>query len=81
VVQEDLGMTPKHYGRIARLRRALARDGSRESWARVALEAGFHDPSHGIREFCDLLQDTPEAFRQNARVRPVSTGPRSPARG
>jgi AraC-like DNA-binding protein len=62
--QDDLGMTPKHYARIARLRRVLAGWPS-SSWARLALEAGFHDQSHLIREFRDLLQVTPSTFCRN----------------
>ena len=59
--QEHLGMTPKHYARIARLGRVLSRRPS--PWAAVAAEAGFHDQSHLIREFRDLLQVTPQSFR------------------
>jgi AraC-like DNA-binding protein len=62
--RDDLGMTPKHYARIARLRRVLAR-GPSSSWARLALETGFHDQSHLIREFRDLLQVTPSTFRKS----------------
>lgn len=62
--RDDLGMTPKHYARIARLRRVLVR-GPSSSWARLALETGFHDQSHLIREFRDLLQVTPSTFRKS----------------
>ena len=61
--QEDLGMAPKHYARIARLRRVLSLWRS-SSWVGLALEAGFHDQSHLIREFRDLLQMTPSTFRK-----------------
>ncbi len=55
-------LTPKHYARISRLGRVL--QGGEGAWSGVALEAGFHDQSHLIRDFRDLLGLTPEQFRK-----------------
>jgi AraC-like DNA-binding protein len=62
VFREGLGMSPKRYARITRVRRVLALAGSMP-WARLALESGFHDQSHLIREFRELMQVTPSAYR------------------
>jgi len=59
---DDLGITPKQYGRIARLRRVLLHDRPATSWSQLAIESGYFDQSHMIREFGDLLQVTPVAF-------------------
>jgi len=58
----ELGMGPKHYSRIARLRRLLASARTKTSWVDLALESGFYDQAHMIREFRDLLNAPPETF-------------------
>ena len=61
---DEVGMTPKHYARIARLQRVMARPSS--PWVIAAADAGFHDQAHMIREFRDLLDITPAAFRKRS---------------
>ncbi|MFI9720434.1 helix-turn-helix domain-containing protein [Streptomyces sp. NPDC052396] len=56
------GLTPRLYGRIARVRRALSGvTGARG--ARVASEAGYYDQSHMGAEFRALMGVSPSAYR------------------
>ncbi len=61
VFREEIGISPKRYARIARIRRVVARAGSAR-WARLAAESGFYDQAHLNAEFSDLLGVTPRAF-------------------
>jgi AraC-like DNA-binding protein len=58
----ELGMSPKHYSRIARLRRLLAVAHGNVAWSDLAADAGFYDQAHMIADFKDLLNSTPRAF-------------------
>jgi AraC-like DNA-binding protein len=58
----ELGMGPKHYTRIARVRRLLAKARTKAAWADLAVDAGFYDQAHMITDFRDLLNATPDAF-------------------
>ncbi len=58
----ELGISPKRYARIARIRALLASARTEDGWAELALAAGFHDQAHMIADFRDLLNSTPEAF-------------------
>ncbi|MFD6396334.1 helix-turn-helix domain-containing protein [Nocardia sp. NPDC060249] len=60
VMRRSLGVTPKFASRVARLECAVRRAGTgATSWARVAAESGYHDQSHLVREFRDLMNTTP----------------------
>jgi AraC-like DNA-binding protein len=61
VFAREVGLSPKHFARIARLRRVLALAGRRE-WARVAGEAGFFDQAHLITDFRALMGISPGAY-------------------
>lgn len=58
-----VGATPKQLATIVRMQRAveLVRSGAR-SWTEVALEAGYFDQSHFIREFKKLAGTAPREF-------------------
>ena len=56
-----VGVSPKHYARIQRVRRVLTDMGS-TSWARLAAQTGFYDQSHLGREFRQLMGVSPGAF-------------------
>ena len=58
----ELGMGPKHYVRIARVRRLLVKARTKVAWADLALDAGFYDQAHMTADFRDLLNSTPDAF-------------------
>jgi AraC-like DNA-binding protein len=59
-----IGLKPKSYQRVHRLRSVLTRIGSGEgvAWARVACEAGYCDQAHLVNEFRTLTGLTPRAF-------------------
>jgi AraC-like DNA-binding protein len=61
--REHIGVTPKAYARIVRVRRALAllHDGTR-SLADVAVAAGYHDQPHMNLEFRELVGCAPGQF-------------------
>ena len=57
----DVGVSPKHFARISRVRRVLSLAG-RERWATVADEAGFFDQAHMISDFRSLMGVSPGAY-------------------
>ncbi|GAA1762759.1 helix-turn-helix transcriptional regulator [Streptomonospora arabica] len=63
VMRTALGIGPKLASRVARLSAAVDRaaDGA-GSWAQVAAESGYHDQSHLVRDFRDLMHTTPSAW-------------------
>lgn len=70
----QVGLSPKAAARVARFRRLCellrARPGA--GWSRLALECGYHDQAHMIREFRGFAGLTPEAYRrEQARVASV----------
>lgn len=58
---DHVGVSPKRYARIERIRRVAARAGSR-SWTQLAAEHGFSDQAHMNGEFRALLGVSPGAF-------------------
>jgi len=61
---ERIGMSPKRYARLQRFHRvvATARRGGRIDWAGVAVDCGFHDQPHLVREFRAFSGLTPTAY-------------------
>lgn len=53
VFAAEVGLTPKLYCRVRRFQRAreLVRDAAVPDWARVAVDCGYFDQSHLIRDF------------------------------
>ncbi|MGY0499784.1 helix-turn-helix domain-containing protein [Nocardia sp. FBN12] len=63
VMRGSLGITPKFASRVARLAAAVGRAGAGvASWTQVAAESGYHDQSHLVHEFRDLMNTTPTAW-------------------
>jgi AraC-like DNA-binding protein len=61
---ERVGYGPKAFARVVRLQRAtrsMAR-GSTASWARLAVDCGYADQAHMIREFRALTGVTPKVY-------------------
>lgn len=57
-----VGLSPKRFARIVRFQaalRALRSPGQSDNGARVALELGYHDQAHFIREVRELFGATP----------------------
>lgn len=63
VMQRALGISPKFASRVARLGSALMGAGAGAgSWAEVAAEYGYHDQSHLVHDFRDLMGTSPTAW-------------------
>lgn len=62
--REQVGLSPKLFARIARFRRATEKARGRQAvdWATLALDCGYFDQSHLIRDFRDFAATTPEQF-------------------
>ncbi len=67
-----VGLTPKVYARVRRFQGALERvaRGRRAGWAQVALECGFYDQSHLIREFQTFAGLAPGGYQPLSAERP-----------
>jgi AraC-like DNA-binding protein len=61
---DEVGLTPKLFWRIQRFQEALrlVRTGRRPAWADVALDCGYYDQAHFIRDFRAFSGLTPPAF-------------------
>ncbi|MET9270807.1 helix-turn-helix domain-containing protein [Kribbella sp. NPDC003557] len=60
VFREAVGVSPKHFARIARVRTVIGQAG--RPWAETAAYAGYSDQSHLIADFRSLMRVTPQAF-------------------
>ena len=56
------GISPKRFARLARFQKILAERRRSQSWAEVAYACGLTDQSHLVREFQDIVGETPTAF-------------------
>lgn len=64
--RQDTGMSPKAFGRIMRCQSALnsLHQGASVSFSELALNLGFSDQSHFLREFKKLISTTPLDFQR-----------------
>ncbi|MFF1822454.1 helix-turn-helix domain-containing protein [Kribbella sp. NPDC058245] len=60
VFRQAVGVSPKHFARISRVRDVIGRQ--RSSWSVTAAETGYADQSHLIADFRSLMGVTPAAF-------------------
>ena len=63
--KREVGMTPKLFSRVQRFQRARATIHCQEDepdWAAIAIDAGYFDQSHLIREFLEFSGLTPNAY-------------------
>jgi AraC-like DNA-binding protein len=68
-LMQQVGLSPKRLLRIERLHRVLAKTQVRSVlWAQLALTCGFADQAHMIREFQDLLGESPTAWSNRAAL-------------
>lgn len=58
---EHVGLSPKHFARVQRVRAVLAGPGP-GGWAGVAADAGYYDQSHMTADFRALMGVPPAAF-------------------
>ncbi|MCT7375689.1 AraC family transcriptional regulator [Chelativorans salis] len=66
VFTAEVGLTPKLFGRVRRFQHAAAssRSAARTDWAKLAVECGYFDQSHLIREFVEFSGLTPAQFHE-----------------
>ena len=79
--QHHLGVTPKFYARRLRLSRAaiLSDQSLQPDWADIALRCGFHDQSHLINEYQQLIGLTPaQSHRERLGLSDFSNSKISP---
>ena len=63
--QREVGTSPKMYCRITRFRHildAMSENGPSVNWVQIALDSGFFDQSHLIRDFRRFAGDSPTSF-------------------
>jgi AraC-like DNA-binding protein len=63
---EGVGLSPKHYARIDRVRHVLARAAT-TTWAELAADTGYYDQSHMTADFRTLMGVPPRAFLTGRR--------------
>ena len=57
---DEVGMTPKRLARISRFQRVFhAMERRPVGWTRVAVECGYYDSSHLVRDFQEFAGDAP----------------------
>jgi AraC-like DNA-binding protein len=61
VFAAEVGLSPKHYARIDRLRGVLARAGA-DGWAGLARTAGYYDQAHLTADFTAMMGVPPGAW-------------------
>jgi AraC-like DNA-binding protein len=57
----EVGLSPKRFARIDRVRGVLASAGRRQ-WAQLANDTGYYDQAHMIAEFRAMMGVPPGAF-------------------
>jgi transcriptional regulator GlxA family with amidase domain len=70
----EVGVAPKLYGRLRRFRRAreIVRADRAPDWAELAVDCGYFDQSHLIRDFVEFSGLSPTSFlrQRSAHVMP-----------
>ncbi|MEO0561459.1 MAG: AraC family transcriptional regulator [Chloroflexota bacterium] len=69
VFREDVGMTPKQFERVQRLRFALAQIANQSwtTWVDLALACGYYDQAHFINDFRSFTGITPTDYAPQSR--------------
>ncbi|WP_425640949.1 helix-turn-helix domain-containing protein [Marinomonas gallaica] len=64
-IKHQCGITPKHLERIYRIRHAMneIKTKTDSTLTQIALECGFSDQSHLVREFKSIVKITPAKYR------------------
>ena len=72
-VAQQIGFAPKLWLRIERLHRVLMLSMSRQRpWSDIATHCGFADQAHMVREFTDLLGESPTAWSGRSPFLPAN---------
>lgn len=64
--RERTGLTPKTFSRIERFQQLLRNRSCEQTWAEAALDAGFSDQSHMVREFKSLAGVSPTGYEPSS---------------
>jgi AraC-like DNA-binding protein len=69
VFRQSFGISPKRFTKIARIEKVLAsrRDGL--TWTEAAYACGFYDQSHMIRDFKEIVGQSPIEFFRPSQSR------------
>lgn len=67
--RERTGMTPKTFSRIERFQQLLRNKSHDQTWAEAALDAGFSDQSHMVREFRNFAGVTPTSYQLSGNIK------------
>jgi methylphosphotriester-DNA--protein-cysteine methyltransferase len=65
VFEREVGLTPKLYARLQRfhhVKQQIATLGGPRSWATFAVECGYFDQSHMLRDFVEFSGITPPSY-------------------
>jgi AraC-like DNA-binding protein len=70
--REQVGQTPKRFGRVRRFQRALAAIpyGRPVDWAATAVDCGYYDQAHLIHDFRAFAGTTPSGYRPRSPREP-----------
>jgi AraC-like DNA-binding protein len=61
--RRSIGVPPKAFSRVVRLQDALRRHDRQSSWAESAIDAGYYDQAHLIRDAQEIFGISPEAVK------------------
>ena len=66
IFKAEVGVTPKLFSRIQRFQqtRSFIQQSASVNWATLALELGYFDQSHLIREFLEFSGQSPTNYRK-----------------
>lgn len=67
---ERTGLTPKTFSRIERFQQLLRNRSGEQTWAEAALDAGFTDQSHMVRDFRSFAGVSPSGYEPRCSNHP-----------
>ena len=70
IFKQEVGITPKLFSRVRRFQRALvlSRRSAAPKWSALALECGYFDQSHMIRDFLAFSGFSPTEYSARQRA-------------
>lgn len=76
-----VGVTPKHYARLRRFERAVTLARQSPSLTAAAIDAGYYDQAHFIRDFRTFVGEAPGAFLKRSEGSRMSDSSNRPIEG
>jgi AraC-like DNA-binding protein len=71
----DFGIGPKRFARLARFQKLLSERRNGRSWAQVAFSCGLTDQAHLVKEFQDIVGESPTEFFAHEILMTAQTRP------